>query len=334
MATIFNIEHPDDYLARFNAERDAELAQRTRRSRPTPPPVDRLALAAALLTVTLWASAFVGIRAVASDLSPGSLALGRLVIGSLALGVLVALRPLPRLARRDLALIIAAGVVWFAGYNLALNAAERTVDAGTASMLVSTGPIFVALLTGTFLREGFPPRLLLGCLVAFSGAVIIGLAASSSTPAFEATGWGVVLCIVAALAFAAGVTLQKPALARVSPLHVTWLGCVVGAAVCLPFAPALVSELATARTASIGWLAYLGLFPTAIAFTSWAFALSRTSAGRLGAMIYLVPPVAVGLGMVLLGELPPSLAIPGGALCIGGVVLARTTGWPRRSSAR
>lgn len=52
---------------------------------------DRLALAAALVTVTLWASAFVGIRAVADDLSAGSLALGRLVVAAVALGFVVAM---------------------------------------------------------------------------------------------------------------------------------------------------------------------------------------------------------------------------------------------------
>ena len=52
--------------------------------------LDRLAVAAALVTVTLWASAFVGIRAVVDDFSPGSLALGRLTVGSIALGVVVA----------------------------------------------------------------------------------------------------------------------------------------------------------------------------------------------------------------------------------------------------
>jgi drug/metabolite transporter (DMT)-like permease len=51
-----------------------------------------LALGAALLTVTLWASGFVGIRSAGRDLSPGSLALGRLVVASLALGVIALVR--------------------------------------------------------------------------------------------------------------------------------------------------------------------------------------------------------------------------------------------------
>jgi drug/metabolite transporter (DMT)-like permease len=292
--------------------------------------VDRPALAAALLSVVLWASAFVGIRAVAPDLSPGSLALGRLVIGSVALGMLVALRPWQRPRLRDMVLIGAAGLLWFATYNLALNTAEHSVDAGTAAMLVSTAPILIAVSAGVFLREGFPPRLMMGCLVAFLGAVIIALATSGSVQQFQVTGWGLALCIVAALAAAGGVTLEKPVLARVSPLHVTWLACLTGAAICLPFAPGLAHELGAAPLVSIGWLVYLGLFPTAIAFTSWAFALSRMPAGRLGAMGYLISPVTIGLGALLLGEVPPPLAILGGALCIGGVVLARSTWSPHR----
>ena len=168
--------------------------------------------------------------------------------------------------------------------------------------------------------------------MAFGGAVIIGLATSGSLQALQVTGWGVALCIVAALAAAGGVTLEKPVLARVSPLHVTWLACLTGALICLPFAPGLARELSVAPLASIGWMVYLGLFPTAMAFTTWAFALSRTPAGRLGAMACLVPPVAIGMGALFLGELPAPLAILGGVLCIVGVALARSTWSPRREA--
>ena len=72
-----------------------------------------------------------------------------------------------------------------------------------------------------------------------------------------------------------------------------------------------------------GWVVYLGVFPTAVAFTTWAYALARTSAGRLGATTYLVPPVAIVLGWVLLGERPATLALAGGALCLVGVAVAR-----------
>jgi drug/metabolite transporter (DMT)-like permease len=291
-------------------------------------PVDRLAIGAALVTVVLWASAFVGIRAAAADLSPGSLAFGRLLVGTVALGLLVALRPWQRPAPRDLALIAASGLVWFALYNVTLNEAERNVDAGTAAMLVNMGPIFIALLAGAFLGEGLPARLLAGCVVAFAGTAIIGVATSAKPVAGGDATWGIVLCVVAAIAYAAGVTLQKPALRRVPPLQLTWLACLTGAIACLPFGPGLVGELGIAAPSSIAWLVYLGLFPTAIAFTTWAFALSRTPAGKLGSTTYLVPPVVIVLGWLVLREVPTPLAIAGGALCIGGVVIARSTGRP------
>ena len=103
-------------------------------------PAERLALIAALTTVVLWASAFVGIRAASVDLTAGPLALGRLLVGSLALGVLVLARGFVRPSRRDFLLIVASGLLWFAFYNVALNEAERNVDAGTASMLTNVGP--------------------------------------------------------------------------------------------------------------------------------------------------------------------------------------------------
>ncbi|HET9345730.1 MAG TPA: DMT family transporter [Candidatus Limnocylindrales bacterium] len=288
--------------------------------------VDRLAVTAALVTVTLWASAFVGIRAVIDDFAPGSLAVGRLAVGAIALGVLVAVRGFRMPSRRDLLFIVASGLLWFAVYNVALNEAERNLDAGTAAMLVNTGPIFIALFAGLFLGEGFPTRLLVGVAIAFAGTAVIGLA-SSAAPAVEGDfAWGMSLCIVAAVAYAAGVTLQKPALGNVPALTVTWLACVTGMVACLPFAPGLVAELGTASPASVVWLIYLGLFPTAIAFTTWAFALSRTAAGKLGSMTYLVPPVVIVMAWLILGEVPSWLAIGGGALCVFGVVVARSSG--------
>jgi drug/metabolite transporter (DMT)-like permease len=296
-----------------------------------------LAVVAALVTVVLWASAFVGIRAAAEDFTAGSLALGRLTVAAVALGVLVAIRGWVRPSRRDLALIIASGLLWFAFYNVALNEAERNVDAGTAAMLVNMGPIFIALLAGVFLGEGLPARLLAGCAVAFGGTLLIALAVSAEPVPGANPALGVVLCVAAAVAYAVGVTLQKPAVRDVPALQVTWIACLVGAVACLPFAPGLAQELGTAAPEGIGWLVYLGLFPTSIAFTTWAFALRHTSAGRLGATTYLVPPIVIALGWVVLDEVPSLVAIAGGALCIGGVIVARSTGRPwaalRRSAA-
>jgi len=282
---------------------------------------DRLALSAAAVTVLLWASAFVGIRAASEDLTAGSLALGRLLVASLALTAVVVARGEARLPeRRDLPALLACGVVWFGIYNVALNQGERSVDAGTAAMLVNVGPILIALLAGAVLGEGFPRALLLGCAVAFAGTVVIG---AGSTASQHADLPGVVLCVLAAGAYAVGVTLQKPLLTRTSALRVTWLACLAGTVVLLPFAPTLADETGAASSDALAWTVYLGVGPTAIAFTTWAFALNRTTAGRMGATTYLVPPIAVLLGWLLLDEVPATVAFAGGALCLVGVALSR-----------
>jgi drug/metabolite transporter (DMT)-like permease len=278
------------------------------------------ALAAGLVTVTLWGSSFVAIRDAGQTLSPGSLALGRLLVSLVVLGAaaLIWREPLP--GRRDLLGIAAFGVLFLGVYSVTLNEAERRVDAGTAAMLINIGPILIALLAGIFLREGFPRRLFAGCAVAFSGCVLIGLAGSRSG---SRAGLGIALLLVAASAYAAAVVIQKPVLARASPLQVTWLGCAAGAVVCLPFAPGLVAELDDAGATAVGWMVYLGVAPTALGFATWAYALRRTSAGRLASLAYLIPVVAILLGWALLGETPPWLAAVGGALCLAGVFLAR-----------
>jgi len=281
---------------------------------------DTGALLAGLVTVILWGSAFVGIRAAGESLSPGAIALGRLLVSSAALGTVALARREPIPPRRAWLPIAVFGVLFLGVYSVTLNAAERRVDAGTAAMVINTGPILIALLAGVFLREGFPRGLFAGCAVAFGGCVLVGLATASSG---ARGGLGVALCLLAALAYASAVVVQKAALTRASPFQVTWRGCAVATLACLPFAPALVSEAPHAGARAIAWTVYLGLMPTALGFATWSFALRRTTAGRTASLIYLIPIVAIILGWLVLGERPAWLALAGGGLCLAGVLLAR-----------
>jgi drug/metabolite transporter (DMT)-like permease len=282
-----------------------------------------------LVTIVLWASAFVAIRHVGHVVSPGPLTLGRLLVGSLVLGLVMLTRRRPLPARRYWPRLVICGVLWFGLYSVALNAAERRIDAGTASMLVNVGPVFIAVMAGLFLGEGFPRRLLVGTAISLAGVVVIGLATSGGG---SADAVGVALCLLAAASYSIAMVVQKPLLADLPGLQVTWLACTIGAVVCLPFGPGLVRELDGADASIWWWVVYLGAFPTAIGFTTWAYALARTSAGRLGATTYLVPPVAILLSWLLLGETPAGLALLGGLLCIGGVYVTRRA--PRVPAAR
>ncbi|MEV0373998.1 DMT family transporter [Streptomyces sp. NPDC050636] len=278
------------------------------------------AVAAAAITVVLWASAFVSIRSAASAYSPGALALGRLLAGTLALGAISLIRREGWPPRAAWPGIVCSGVLWFGLYMVVLNWGEQAVDAGTAAMIVNIGPILIVLLSSRLLGEGLPRPLLAGMAVSFAGAVVVGL---SMSDAGGASVLGVLLCLLAAVSYAGGAVAQKPALRHAGALQVTTFGCLVGTVVCLPFAGTLVSQAAHAPlTATLNML-YLGIFPTALAFTTWAFALARTTAGRMGATTYVVPALVVLMSWLVLDEIPGLLTLAGGALCLAGVAVSR-----------
>ncbi len=257
-----------------------------------------LPLAAVTVTLVLWASAFVAIRHLGPDFTPGALSLGRLLIGAICLGVVALTQPrMPRPTPREWVSIVTIGVLWFGVYNVSLNLGER-----------------------------FTTYLVIGLALAFAGVALIGTADSSSGN-IEVVG--VVLCLVSAAVYSISVILQKPLVARLPALHITWLACTVGMVACLPFAGQLVDDTRNASGSSILWVIYLGVFPTAIAFTTYAYALRHMSASSLGVTTYLVPPITIVMGVVFLGEAPPALAYVGGALALIGVAVARRKPRPK-----
>jgi drug/metabolite transporter (DMT)-like permease len=282
---------------------------------------NRRSVLAASVTVVLWASAFVAIRSAGAHYSPGALALGRLLSGA---GVLVAFLLVRREGWPSRAAwpgILATGVLWFGLYMVALNWGEQQVDAGTAAMVVNVGPVLIALLSGWLLHEGFSRRVLVGIAVSFAGAVVVGFSMSGEG---HASVLGVLACVVAAVGYSIGVVAQKPALRHGSALQVTTFGCLVGMVACLPFAGQLVTEAAAAPLSATLNVIYLGVFPTGLAFTTWAYALARTSAAKMGATTYAVPALVIVMSWLVLSEVPGWWTFAGGALCLAGVALSRT----------
>lgn len=291
----------------------------TAQQRPAPV-LTPLLLVAIAVTILAWASAFIVIRGTGPHFSGGALALGRLVVGVLLLAIVAFRKKWVAPTRREWLQVTAFGVIWFGGYNIALNIAEKLLDAGTTAMIVNIGPILIALGAGVILRERIPRWLAIGAAVAFFGAVLISIGSGATS---FGTGVGIVWCFAAAIAYAAGVLFQKPALRRLPNAQVTWMGCAIGMIVCVPFAGDLIRDLQAAPLPAILGVVYLGAVPTAIAFSTWAYALSRMPAGQLGVSTYVVPPLVIVLGLVVFGEVPTIVAIVGGAICLVGVALSR-----------
>jgi len=288
---------------------------------------------AVIVTLLAWASAFVVIRGVAPHVPGGALALGRLAVGTVALGVVALVqRGWLRPTAREWVQIVVYGVAWFGAYNVALNLAEHSLDAGTTAMIVGAGPILIALGAGLFLGEGIPKWLAIGAGVAFVGVILIGLA-TSLTSAKGVDTIGVVWSLLAAVSYTVGVLVQKPAIRRLPASQVTFMGCAIGMIACLPFLGQLVSSLAAAPLSAVLGVVYLGLVPTAIGFSTWAYALQRSPAGRLSVSTYIVPAIAIVLALIFFGEIPAPLAIVGGVICLAGVAISRRRSGAGRAAA-
>ncbi len=278
-----------------------------------------LPVAAGGVTLAMWASAFVVIRHVAHDVSPGALGAGRLVVAALVVLPLVLRRGWVAPTRREWTLLALGGVGWFGVYNLALNAGERHVDAGTAAMIIQIGPVIVALLAVPLFGERMHAWLVAGMVVGFAGVAVIARGSASD---HGASVLGVVLVLVAAVMYAVGVLTQKVLLRRLPSVQVVFVSFLTGAVICLPFASDLPSIVAGGG-ADLWWIVYLGVLPTAVAFTTWAYALTHTDAGALSLTTFLVPGIATLIAWLTISEVPPSLSFVGGALAIVGVLMTR-----------
>src|ERR1700761_7167207 len=282
---------------------------------------------AAAGTVVLWASAFPAITVAVAGLGPAGLAVARLAIASAALGLGAPLLGGRRPARRDLPLIAVCGLAGMTGYQLLLNAGERVVPAGTASLLVATAPVYASLLAVAFLGEHATRRRWAGSTVALAGTALIA--------ASHGLGFGTSALIVLAAAVLQGIfhTAQKPLLARYTGFEVTAYAMWAGTVFILPWSPALAEALPRAGAGAMAAAVFLGLAPSALGFATWAYAMARMDVGQATTSLYLVPAAAIVISLVWLGQVPGPAELAGGAIALAGVALAGRRRRPARRGA-
>ncbi|HEY2671710.1 MAG TPA: DMT family transporter [Rugosimonospora sp.] len=282
-------------------------------------------------TVLLWASAFPAIRVGVDGLGVAALSLTRLAVASAALALAAPLLKVRLPRRRDLPLIVACGATGMAGYQLLLNWGEVHVAAGTASLLVSTAPVFSVLLAAGLLGERITRHTVFGSLVAIAGAAVIAL-----------SGNGSVVLSASALAVLAAAVVQgvyhfasKPLLRRYTGREVACYAMWTGTALLVPFAPATLHAVASAPASATLSGVYLGLLPSALGFVVWGYAVARLPIAASTAALYLIPPVTLAVAYVWLGEVPHPIELVGGLISICGVALIHRRGpAPGESAAR
>jgi drug/metabolite transporter (DMT)-like permease len=275
----------------------------------------------AATTAALWGAVYSALEVSLAAFSPGEIAFLRFFVASTALSVHARIVNMAMPPREYWPRISAIGIIGFAIYPMLLNTGQYYVDGGTASLIINATPAIAALTAVLWLREPMSVQNSVGIVISFCGVALIVI--TTHKEELRPTSSGVLLLAAAACAHALHFVLQKGPLRTLSPLQVTVCSMLVGTVCLLPWAPSAVVTMTTAPMKCLIAVVYLGLFPSAVAYLTWAFVLARLPASTATNILSLIPLIAVTVGWVFLDELPTLFTAVGGAVIFVGVILVQ-----------
>jgi drug/metabolite transporter (DMT)-like permease len=278
------------------------------------PPLDCALL---VLPGLIWGASFLLIAEGLNALAPDGVTFLRFVIGFVCLSLIPgARRPVLASDRVGIAWL---GVLWLAFPMSMFPHAEQHVSSALTGMLNGAVPLIAAGVAAVMARKAPSRAVILALAVGFAGAVVMAV------PGLDAGGSsarGVLLIAAALVSYGVAINLARPLQQRNGALPVVWRALGVALILTAPLgAPALLE--AKWSTRSLLAVLALGCLGTAAANVIMAVAAGRLGATRASATTFLIPVVALLLGVTVRGEQVPALAIAGGVMCLAGAWLVR-----------
>ncbi|WOE81482.1 DMT family transporter [Pseudomonas protegens] len=285
-------------------------------------------LLATAAVILCWAYSPVGIHIGLEDYSPGHLALLRFLIASLFMAAMaVALKiSLPRW--RDLPWLLVLGFFAITLHHVSLNYGQQGLSAGASSVLAQSAPIFSTLIAFFWLKEPVSGWRW-GCVgLGLLGAVLV-VAADKGLGSVEPRG---LLVLLAAFSWGLYFVLQRRFSGRYGVLttvcYMVWGGTLLLSV----YAPGLAEAVTRASWRVNLAVLLLGLFPSALAYLAWAYVLARVEVSRASIAMYLIPPAAMLLAAMVLGERVQSSVVLGAVVVLGSVMAMQLEGrWRLRT---
>ncbi|WP_242313659.1 DMT family transporter [Bacillus cereus group sp. BfR-BA-01355] len=269
-------------------------------------------------TILIWGTAFPAIRMGLESYTPEHLTLLRLLIASFILLLFSFIYKLRLPDLKDIPAIFMFGALGFTFYHIALNYGEKTVNAGSASLIVSVTPIVTAILASIFLNEKMKLNGWIGGVISFIGIALISFSQGDSIQLNS----GGLFILFAAISESLYFVFQTSYLKKYGFLPFT-IYTILSSTVCmLIFLPGMYQEILAAPLEVNVSVLYLGLFPTVLPYIALAYIISHAGAAEATSSLYLTPVTACFIAWLWLGEVPTLVSIIGGGITILGIVIA------------
>jgi len=270
-----------------------------------------------LVPGTIWGASFLFIAEGLEIMGPNGVTFSRILVGFLTLALFPgSRRPIRREDRLGVALV---GVLWMAFPLSMFPYAERHVSSALTGMLNGAVPLFIAIVAAGMARRWPSRDIALGLAVGLAGGVLMGLPTLGQG---RSTVFGVLLILAAMVSYGFALNIARPVQQRNGALPVIWRAQALALLLTAPFG---LPELLRARwsPAPLFSLLALGALGTGVAYVLTVMAAGRVGATKASATAFLIPPVALALGMLVRGEHVAGVSVIGGVVCLAGAWLMR-----------